>query len=237
MATGDEIADPSANPYPGPRPFEAGEKLYGRDQEVTRLFYLLSAERIVVLHSPSGAGKSSLLNARLVPKLRAERFYVWPTIRLGEQPTADGNRFVNSAVSSLEAGLPKERRRPAAKLARLSLAEYIDGRPRREGAPVPVVLVFDQFEEILTLDPLDLDARREFFRQLGEALENPGVWALFALREDYLGALDPYRHDVPTRLGNTFRLDLLTLAAAEDAIAGPAHDAGRDFAPGAALEL
>ncbi len=76
------LASAATNPYPGPRPFVAGEKLYGRDREVTKLFYLLSAERIVVLHSPSGAGKSSLLNAGLVPRLRAERFYPWPTIRV-----------------------------------------------------------------------------------------------------------------------------------------------------------
>jgi WD40 repeat protein len=236
--TGDGNAESSAsNPYPGPRPFKAGEKLYGRDFEVTRLFYLLSAERIVVLHSPSGAGKSSLFNAGLLPRLRAERFYVWPTIRLSEDPADGSNRFVRSAVSSLEEGLPEQLRRPASELARLTLRDYVAGRPRHPEAPAPVVLVFDQFEEILTLDPLAVDAKREFFRQLGEALENTGVWALLALREDYLGALDPYRNDVPTRLGNTFRLDLLTVDAAEEAIAGPAHDAGREFEPGAALAL
>jgi hypothetical protein len=232
------MAEPSAtNPYPGPRPFVAGESLYGRDREVTKLFYLLSAERIVVLHSPSGAGKSSLLNAGLVPMLREERFYPWPTIRLS-QPAADGgNRFVRSAIASLEEGLPESLRRPAEELAGASLAEYVAGRPRRPGAPASVVLVFDQFEEILTLDPLALDARREFFRQLGEALENPDVWALFALREDYLGALDPFRDEVPTRLSNTFRVDLLTVDDARDAIAKPAHDAGREFAPDAAEKL
>ncbi len=116
--TGDGVAESSAsNPYPGPRPFTAGEKLYGRDPEVSRLFYLLCAERIVVLHSPSGAGKSSLLNARLVPRLRGDRFYVWPTIRLSEEPANGGNRFVRSAVSSLEEGLPERLRRPASELA------------------------------------------------------------------------------------------------------------------------
>jgi WD40 repeat protein len=228
---------PAANPYPGPRPFLAGEKLYGRDREVTKLFYLLSAERIVVLHSPSGAGKSSLLNAGLVPRLQGERFDVWPTIRLSQPAAEGGNRFVRSTVSSLEEGLPERRRRPSEKLAGMELAEYVAGRPRRPGAPTSVVLVFDQFEEILTVDPLALDARREFFRQLGEALENPEVWALFALREDYLGALDPYRDDVPTRLSNTFRVDLLTVDTATDAIAKPAKDAGREFAPEAARRL
>src|SRR5262249_46545280 len=45
------------------------------------------------------------------------------------------------------------------------------------------------------------------------------------------------RDDVPTRLGNTFRVDLLTVEAATDAITRPAADAGREFAPDAALEL
>src|SRR4051812_77418 len=235
---GDTVADPSVtNPYPGPRPFVAGERLYGRDREVTRLFYLLSAERIVVLHSPSGAGKSSLLNAGLVPRLRGERFDVWPTIRLSQPAANGGNRFVRSAVSSLEEGLPERLRRPAEELAGLTLAEYVAGRPRRPGALASVVLIFDQFEEVLTLDPLAVEARREFFRQLGEALENRDVWALFALREDYLGALDPFRDDVPTRLSNAFRVDLLTVAAARDAIARPAQDAGREFAPDAAEQL
>src|SRR5262245_65449729 len=118
--TGNEMTThPAPNPYPGPRPFRSGEKLYGRDREITQLFYLLSAERIVVLHSPSGAGKSSLLNAGLVPRLRQERFDVWPTIRLS-QPAADGrNRFVNSMTYSLEESLPVHRRRPT---------KYVEGR-------------------------------------------------------------------------------------------------------------
>jgi WD40 repeat protein len=233
---------PKTNPYPGPRPFRPGEKLYGRDAEITQLFYLLSAERIVVLHSPSGAGKSSLLLAGLVPRLQKERFDVWPVIRLslapgGAEAAGNGNRFVWSAVSSLEEGLPERRRRPNDTIAHKPLAQYIAERPRRPGAPSSIVLVFDQFEEILTLDPLDADVKREFFRQLGEALKNPDVWALFALREDYLAPLDPHRDDVPTRLSNTFRIDLLSVEAALAAITQPAHDAGRAFANDAARNL
>ena len=48
------------NPYVGPRSFETGEKLYGRDHELRTLMALLIAERIVLMHSPSGAGKTSL---------------------------------------------------------------------------------------------------------------------------------------------------------------------------------
>ena len=36
----------SDNPFIGPRPFEPGERLYGRDQDIHRLLHLLVAERI-----------------------------------------------------------------------------------------------------------------------------------------------------------------------------------------------
>jgi hypothetical protein len=236
--TGNEMAERSTtNPYPGPRPFRPGERLYGRDREITQLFYLLSAERIVLLHSPSGAGKSSLLHAGLVPRLQRERFDVWPSIRLSEPAAGNDNRFVRSAVLSLEEGLPASRRQPVEKIAGQTLAQYIAERPRRPGAPRSVVLLFDQFEEIVTLDPLDVEAKQQFFRQLGDAIKNPEVWALFAIREDYLAQLDPYRDDVPTRLSNTFRIDLLTVEAGLEAITQPAHDAGREFAAEAADQL
>lgn len=63
---------PDINPHIGPRPFEPGEPLFEREHELTELQYLLAAERIVLLHSPSGAGKSSLLRAGL-----RGRFDVW----------------------------------------------------------------------------------------------------------------------------------------------------------------
>ena len=57
------ITNPRPNPYVGPRSFQTGQKLYGRDRELRELASLLIAERIVLLHSPSGAGKSSLIQA------------------------------------------------------------------------------------------------------------------------------------------------------------------------------
>ena len=76
-----------ANPFVGPRPIEAGQKIFGRDREINELYYLLSAERIVLLHSPSGAGKSSLIQAGLMPRLQ-ELFDVWGPTRLNLQLAA-----------------------------------------------------------------------------------------------------------------------------------------------------
>jgi hypothetical protein len=78
------------NPYVGPRPFRPGEPLYGRDHEADQLADLLIAKRIVVLHSPSGAGKTSLIQAALIPALRAAGFTVLPIVRVNRAPPANG---------------------------------------------------------------------------------------------------------------------------------------------------
>src|SRR5207237_10086255 len=103
------------NPYVGPRPLKAGEALFGRDQEVRELFYRLNSDRIVLLHSPSGAGKSSLIAAGLIPRLKQEEFDVWPVIRVWEDAPAGVNRYAYSAMLSLEDGLPEAlKKAPAA---------------------------------------------------------------------------------------------------------------------------
>jgi WD40 repeat protein len=220
-----------ADPYVGPRAIRPPWNLYGRDSEIRALDYLLTAERIVLLYAPSGAGKSSLVEAGLIPRLR-ERFDVWPPTRVHEEPEKglrDTNRYTLSAVRGFEEGIPPERQRAAGIIAGQTLADYVRSRPRRPGAPESVVLIFDQFEEILFVDALAVEAKRAFFRQLGELLRDPLIWALFVLREDYLAPLDPYAAEVPTHLRNRLRIDLLDEKAALEAISEPARSAGRPF--------
>src|SRR5215218_2344977 len=118
------------NPYVGPRAFQPGETLYGRDREVVALLDLVLAERIVLLHSPSGAGKTSLIQAALVPRLEQEDFEVLPVIRVSLEPPvgtdlgARFNRYVLSALMSLEEGVPAGERLDGADLAAMSLDRY-----------------------------------------------------------------------------------------------------------------
>lgn len=83
------------NPYVGPRPFEPGETLYGREQEITELEDLWSAERIVLLHALSGAGKSSLLQAGLLPRLRTS-FDIWGPTRVNQEPAINSTPFAKT---------------------------------------------------------------------------------------------------------------------------------------------
>ena len=103
----------------------------------------------------------------------------------------------------------------------------------------PELWIFDQFEEVLSLDPIDDTEKRLFFEQLAEALgdtEGPR-WALFAMRDDYLGAMEPYLKLLPTGLSARFRLELLDPNGARQAIQKPAAGAGLDFTEAAARRL
>ena len=252
------MTNPRPNPYPGPRSFQRGEKLYGRELETAELLDLLIAERIVLLSSPSGAGKTSLVQASLIPVLEAEGFRVLPVMRPGlpdprrgdpsvvaPAPVAQGghgdtaptvveqgghgptgvlregtaltaaapaNRYTLSLLLSLERELPEAEHTPLAELASTSLAGYLDHLPTSpEEGRRGDVLIFDQFEEVLTVDPTDRDAKLAFFEQLGQALRVRNRWALFCMREEFVASLDPYLRPIPARFdkGRRYRLDLL----------------------------
>ncbi|MEZ4658005.1 MAG: hypothetical protein R2911_10565 [Caldilineaceae bacterium] len=245
------------NPYVGPRSFRADERLYGRDVELLELLDLLIAERIVLLYSPSGAGKTSLIQAALAPALEDEGFVVHPPLRVSQTPprateAVAANRYVLSLLLSLEDERQDAPPRPIAELAQMTLAEYLDERSASQG-DVNEVLIFDQFEEILTLDPVDKAAKAAFFQQVGDALRfrrpgqrgrdgaAPGAqrWALFSMREEFIAGLDPYVRPIPTRLSNTFRLELLGINGALEAVRRPAADAKPkvDFTLAAARKL
>jgi WD40 repeat protein len=230
---------PRLNPYVGPRPFERGQRLYGRDREVTQLRDLLIAERIVLFYSPSGAGKTSLIRASLVPELEREGFRVLPEIRVMAElgPVGDTtrpwNRYLLSTLLSLEQDLPPDRQHDLGDLAGVGLGDYLE---QYDGEHDGDVLIFDQFEELLA-DTTDQDAKAAFFAELGAVLRDTRRWALFAMREDFVAGLDPYLRLLPTRLRTRFRLDLLGEAAARMAIQGPARQAGVDFSDAAAQKL
>ena len=230
------------NPYVGPRSIKTGEAFWGRDREIRSLSALLLAERIVLLHSPSGAGKSSLIEAGLRPRM-AERFRVSPLVRVNlEVPDelrgmAGLNRYLISTLLSFEEGWPLEQRLPLTELATLSLDAYLEKRTLPDDALENSLLLFDQFEEVLTVSPTDAPAKQQFFEQLGEALQNRRRWALFAIREDYMGGLAPYVRAIPNRLNVPFRLGLLGTQAAKLAIQQPAKDNGVDFTEAAAQKL
>lgn len=224
------------NPFVGPRPLQQGEALHGRERDLQALCNRLLARRIVVLHSPSGAGKSSLVNAGLVPELKRRGFAVSRMIRVHldpadsdpsrqespDRPDGSVNRYLHSVMLSLRddpaaAALPMAARSILLHGA-LPAPDAASTEPDADASGPPTVLVFDQFEELLTVAPHQQQQRHDFCVALGQALRTPQLWVLFVMREDHLAALAPYREHFPTHLANTYRLDLLGRDDARDVL-------------------
>jgi hypothetical protein len=228
---------PDGNPYVGPRPFEAGDGrfFFGRDAELEDVLGLVLANQLVLLYAASGAGKSSLLNAAVLPRLdRDEQFEVLPAARvraLHDGPSMDGNIFAAAVVSHLAEG----------PVAAVALEAYLGERPHRrtsDGFDAPRVLVVDQLEEIFTAYPEQWEDRPAFFGDLAAALRrDPLLRAVLVIREDFLAQLSPFARLLPEGFRARYRLERLGRAAALRALREPARAAGRPFADGVAEQL
>jgi hypothetical protein len=229
------------SPFVGPRAIRDGEPFFGRDLEGEALRGELLSAGVMLLHAPSGAGKTSLIQAAVVPwceidedlQVCATRKPRFSALRVNRPPPTDvpvANRYVYSLVNGLVGDEVA-----ATDAARMTIDEalnlYARNSDRRQ------LLVIDQLEEALTLDPDNREGREDLFRQLGNALRSGRRLALLAVRDDYLGALAPYRRLLPNELRATFRLDFLEADAAVQAVQGAAASQGVTFTDTAARML
>jgi WD40 repeat protein len=237
-----------ANPFKGPVPLQAGDKIFGRTREIQDLLVELAANRLVVVHSVSGCGKSSLIEAGLRPRLPEVRLAGLPTIRLPRRGAGTDNShstLIATAIASLNpakalADANASSRAPGDSAPTTNLDEFLrDRRARLTTAEARAfdLLIFDQFEEVFDGAHVTEGDRVEFFRQVGLALKDKSRWALFSIREDYLGALEPYVGYLPTYLSARFRLTQLPIQAAEEAILGLSNGTNVPFEPLAASQL
>ena len=240
-----EAAHRSINPYVGPRPFERSDQelFFGRDAETRELASLVIADRIVLLYAASGAGKTSLLNAGLVPLLQqTEQFEVLPLARLGG---GLDERLVSRARNvyafSVLSAWPAASSDAGVDLLDLSLNAFLTLQPHRSygaGLTTPRALIFDQFEELFTIYPAYWRQRQAFVEQICEILdEDPLLRIVFAIREDYLAELDPYVSVLPGSLRTRYRLERLRPDQALRAVKDPALKTSRRYAPGAAEKI
>jgi WD40 repeat protein len=230
-------------PYVGPRQFEREDEkiFFGRKQEASELVSLVIAHGEVLLHAASGAGKSSVVNARLRPLLEREGIEILQPARVqGALKDVDTpNIFVFHTLMSWAENITTDVQR----LASLSLKEFLRQHALSfpsgdERSSKPRLMIFDQFEEIFTTCLDRWEERSGFFEQVRDALDDdPLLRALFVMRSDYLGQLDRYAPILPQKLRTRFYLERLRKKAALAAVIEPAKYLGRSFGPGVAESI
>ncbi|MGN6188914.1 MAG: nSTAND1 domain-containing NTPase, partial [Conexibacter sp.] len=218
------VAAPPATPFRGISPFRYADHAIfcAREAETRRLGQLVTVYRGVLLYGDSGAGKSSLVNAGLISHmtergLLAQRLRVQP--RRGEElvleplaisdrgsetlPMLGGGDGENGAVCS------------AAGFARLVEDACDHVRP---------LLIFDQFEEIVTLfeEAGAEDLQRDVLRLIVELIHSSlPVKVLLVFREDYLGRIKELLTDCPDLVDQALRLAAPQRDALDTIIRGP----------------
>src|SRR5215211_5706359 len=239
----------NTNPYVGPRTFQKdeGHLFFGRDREARDLLTLIATEQLVLFYAQSGAGKSSLINTRVIPALEAKKFEVLPVGRVTGENLARkkiGNIYIFNLICSLiQQGMNSDN------LINCRLEDFLQGFKKVEegyifdAAHSPDdsnhrrVLIVDQFEELFTTHPEAWKLREDFFIQLGDAMEkDPLLWIVLVMREDYIAHLDPYAHLVQNGLRVRYYMQRLNREAALQAIKKPVENL-RPYEDGVAEKL
>ncbi|MFD5615200.1 trypsin-like peptidase domain-containing protein, partial [Kitasatospora sp. NPDC127060] len=220
-----ELTEQAVCPYRGLEAFTAEDARWfqGREDAVRQVLASLAGQRrLVLLLGPSGSGKSSLIQAGVLPALAK-----------GEVPGSD--RWL-PVVARPRKDLPAELERaglPGAGGTGLAaaVARALEARPSCER----LLLVIDQFEELLAQPGEGRDGRLAVTEEITAAIATEGrLSVILIMRDDFyprLAALAPELLrtakpgllDVPAGLSPHDLHDIVTL---------PARDAGAHFEPG-----
>ena len=168
------------NPYVGAKSFTENEQKYffGRDQESSQLASQLIAYQEVLFYAESGAGKTSLLQAKVIPYLRSSKIeiVVLPKVRVGGDlpPGVDPQEVSNFYIFNLLYSLGGKDTDPKTLVDRPldeGLRPYLF-QDDDEDQPHPFLLIIDQFEELFTNYPAEHKQREALFIQLRKCLRN-----------------------------------------------------------------
>ncbi|MBW4518596.1 MAG: hypothetical protein KME16_02540 [Scytolyngbya sp. HA4215-MV1] len=154
----------------------------GRQQDLERLIERVKRRdyQLIVIHGSSGVGKSSLVNAGLVPALKQRPIEARDNVPLVMRVYTQWAQELARLLSQPELGGQESEVKMLGETQDLLVQlRKIDQQNRR------VILIFDQFEEFFFVYPKPQD-RQPFFKFLAQCLKILSIKIFISLREDYL---------------------------------------------------
>lgn len=160
------MIDKRNNPWLGLESYKENQIIYGRNTEISDLSQRVLNDTDTVVYGKSGIGKTSVINAGILPIARQNEF-VPIVIRLDHSNTTS---YIKQLDGYIRKNVEVEDVLPARDTEKELFWEYfhrhlffVDGKRKK------LLLVFDQFEEIFTLQQ-NPTARLDFFRSIGDVL-------------------------------------------------------------------
>ena len=163
----------------------------GRQPDVNRLIERLSRNdhKLTVIHGPSGVGKSSLINAGLLPALKARTIAARESLTIVQKVYTDWigelGRLLSEKLSHWQIDKGIENATTEKSFQLNSLENILQQLRLSAERNLLTVLIFDQFEEFFFLNQ-NFTTRRQFYVFLEQCLNLPFVKIVLSLREDYL---------------------------------------------------
>lgn len=156
--------------YPGTQPFSKDQKdlFFGRDDDLRQLINRISLEQVVVLYSKSGLGKSSLINAGVIPHILEEESYFPFSVRFGAFAKDNTQSPAVKTRETLEPGPGIERPPVLDKLIPGENSFWYHLKTRQLSLPGRdrFLIIFDQFEELSTYGQKEIYAFKEELSEL-----------------------------------------------------------------------
>lgn len=181
---------------------------FARDDDALRVLGRVLSHRLCVLFGELGVGKTSLIQAGIMPRLIEEGF-----LPLYARCFDDPSRSIKNAAR------PFFKEASPTLDSEVSLAECLLQLHAETGQDIVVFL--DQCQEIFTR--LGSATRHEFARDLVECLGADGehLYFVLSLREDFLPRMDELRRTLPSILTQLHKLERFTPEQAREAIVRP----------------
>jgi energy-coupling factor transporter ATP-binding protein EcfA2 len=178
------------NPFPGLRPFGYDQRhlFFGREEQISESLRQLQETRFLMVVGPSGSGKSSMINAGLIPGLYSseETSTNWKTatLRPGDDPLGNMAQAL-SASDILHTDDTDQFRSGTITLPDLAQKAGLSTQ-------TPLLLFVDQFEEIFRYDAggaFNAQDANTFIKLLLDAYQQPAcpIYVLLTMRADFLG--------------------------------------------------
>jgi WD40 repeat protein len=155
----------------------------GREQFVKRLIERISStqHKLIVIHGQSGVGKSSIIQAGLVPALKQQAIGERDALPVVLRVYTDWVGMLGRCLAERFEEV-RGKRLPTLLDSKETIIEQLS---LNADCNLLTVLIFDQFEEFFFVAK-EPAKRRQFYEFLGICLNIPFVKVILSLREDYL---------------------------------------------------